>query len=338
MLILHSWGSRIKVIAGPDRQTADPHWKIHNSPKAAVGRSQRRWEKKAEREGTKKILVYAYAHRYAQRGRGEFGSGGGTGKAESILYKQAVLLQPEKEAAISLQEHRQPRPCGQRKRETDEDNVVVQASSPAYLFVFPKLCPIALLPPRGKPKRRTQPGSPPPPAFSAYPISCTSWYTNFGSLLMDRRGEEQNLTRAGRQASLLDLVLEILALDQLRDVVVVLVLLVLAALGFLHGLVALGQLAERGQGVGTELIQDAGDQLRQLLVFAVTVDGEGVGWDGSVNCRLGPAVSTCSLARSCFGGAIPLGAAKWMTLPSDLNILTSSIACMGWTFSFFREV
>jgi hypothetical protein len=35
-------------------------------------------------------------------------------------------------------------------------------------------------------------------------------------------------------------------------------------------------------------------------------------------------------------GHIPLGAAKWMTLPSDLNMLTSSIAWMGWVPSFFR--
>jgi hypothetical protein len=31
-----------------------------------------------------------------------------------------------------------------------------------------------------------------------------------------------------------------------------------------------------------------------------------------------------------------LGAEKWMTLPSLLNMLTSSIAWMGWTLSFLR--
>lgn len=31
----------------------------------------------------------------------------------------------------------------------------------------------------------------------------------------------------------------------------------------------------------------------------------------------------------------PLGAAKWMTLPSDLNMLTSSMAWMGCVLSFF---
>ena len=33
---------------------------------------------------------------------------------------------------------------------------------------------------------------------------------------------------------------------------------------------------------------------------------------------------------------IPLGAEKWMTLPSDLNMFTSSIWVMGWTLIFFR--
>jgi hypothetical protein len=39
-----------------------------------------------------------------------------------------------------------------------------------------------------------------------------------------------------------------------------------------------------------------------------------------------------------FGFDIPFGAAKWMTFPSSLNMLTSSIAWMGWTLSFFSEV
>lgn len=32
-----------------------------------------------------------------------------------------------------------------------------------------------------------------------------------------------------------------------------------------------------------------------------------------------------------------MGAAKWITLPSSLNMFTSSMAWMGWTLSFFRE-
>ena len=39
-----------------------------------------------------------------------------------------------------------------------------------------------------------------------------------------------------------------------------------------------------------------------------------------------------------WGGRVPFGAAKWMTFPSSLNMFTSSMAWMGWTFSFFREV
>lgn len=35
---------------------------------------------------------------------------------------------------------------------------------------------------------------------------------------------------------------------------------------------------------------------------------------------------------------IPLGAEKWMTLPSDLNMLTSSMAWIGCTFIFFSVV
>ena len=35
---------------------------------------------------------------------------------------------------------------------------------------------------------------------------------------------------------------------------------------------------------------------------------------------------------------IPFGAAKWMTLPSSLNMFTSSIAWIGWTLSFLSDV
>ena len=35
---------------------------------------------------------------------------------------------------------------------------------------------------------------------------------------------------------------------------------------------------------------------------------------------------------------VPFGAAKWITFPSSLNMFTSSMAWMGWTFSFLREV
>jgi len=35
---------------------------------------------------------------------------------------------------------------------------------------------------------------------------------------------------------------------------------------------------------------------------------------------------------------VPLGAAKWITFPSSLNIFTSSIAWMGCTLSFLSDV
>ena len=84
---------------------------------------------------------------------------------------------------------------------------------------------------------------------------------------------------------LLDVVLalEVLALDELGDlIVVVTTLLALAAL--LEALVALGELAEGSEGVGAELVKDAGDELGELLVLAVAVDGEGVGRHSGVDC------------------------------------------------------
>lgn len=97
------------------------------------------------------------------------------------------------------------------------------------------------------------------------------------------------------QFLLLDLALKVLALDQLGDLVVV--VLALAALGLGHGLVALGELAERGQGVGAELVEDAGHELGELLVLAVAVDGKGVGGDRGVDC-----CGMLALSGSSFSG------------------------------------
>jgi len=79
---------------------------------------------------------------------------------------------------------------------------------------------------------------------------------------------------------LLDLVLEVLASDEVGDLVIIGLLLAL-----LHVLVALGELAERGKRVGAKLVQDAGDELGELLVLAVAVDGKGVGGDRGVDYR-----------------------------------------------------
>jgi len=91
---------------------------------------------------------------------------------------------------------------------------------------------------------------------------------------------------------LLDFTLEILPRDQIRDIIIVLIvppsqpfpLPARAAVLLLQALVALGQLAEGGQAVGAELVEDAGDEFREFFVFAGAVDGEGVGGDGGVDC------------------------------------------------------
>ena len=80
---------------------------------------------------------------------------------------------------------------------------------------------------------------------------------------------------------LLDLVLEVLAGDEVGDLVVIRLLLAL-----LHVLVALSQLTERGKRIRPELVQDAGDELGELLVLAVAVDGKGVGGNRGVNCPI----------------------------------------------------
>jgi hypothetical protein len=86
---------------------------------------------------------------------------------------------------------------------------------------------------------------------------------------------------------LLDVVLalEVLALDELRDLVVVVTTL-LALTALLEALVALGELAEGSEGVGAELVKDAGDELSELLVLTVAVDGEGVGRHSGVDCEM----------------------------------------------------
>jgi hypothetical protein len=86
-------------------------------------------------------------------------------------------------------------------------------------------------------------------------------------------------------AYLLNLALEVLALNEVGDIILIIILLV-TALGLLHVLVALSELAEGGQGVGAELVQDTGDELGELLLLAVTVEGEGVGGDGGVDYRI----------------------------------------------------
>ena len=85
---------------------------------------------------------------------------------------------------------------------------------------------------------------------------------------------------------LLNIVLEVLTLHQLRDILIILLLTLTTSLVLLQVLVALGQLAQGGQAVGAELVQDTGDELGEFLLFAVTVEGEGVGGEGGVDCSV----------------------------------------------------
>lgn len=85
------------------------------------------------------------------------------------------------------------------------------------------------------------------------------------------------------KCNLLNIALEVLALNQVRDIVLILVLLALGTGLLLHVLVALGELAQGGKAVGAKLVEDTGDELGEFLLLAVTVEGEGVGGDGGVD-------------------------------------------------------
>lgn len=82
---------------------------------------------------------------------------------------------------------------------------------------------------------------------------------------------------------LFNLVLEVLALNKVGDIILLVVLLI--ALLLLHVLVALSELAQGSEGVGAELVEDVGDELSELLLLAVAVEGEGVGGDSAVDCE-----------------------------------------------------
>jgi hypothetical protein len=96
------------------------------------------------------------------------------------------------------------------------------------------------------------------------------------------RGEKKE-KRLIYSFSLLNGTLEVLALNKIRDVILILVILLTFTFLLLQTLVALGKLAERGQAVRAKLVQDTGDKLGELLLLAVAVDGKGVGGDGGVD-------------------------------------------------------
>lgn len=87
------------------------------------------------------------------------------------------------------------------------------------------------------------------------------------------------------QGSLLHLAFEVLPCNQVGNIIVIILVLIPTVL-FLQALVALRQLPQRSQAVGTELIEDTGDELGEFFVFAVAVNGKGVGGYGSVDCEV----------------------------------------------------
>lgn len=74
--------------------------------------------------------------------------------------------------------------------------------------------------------------------------------------------------------ALLDLALKVLSSHKIGDIVIVCLLLAL-----LHVLITLSQAAERGQRVRSELVQNSGDELSELLILTITIDRERVRGD-----------------------------------------------------------
>lgn len=102
------------------------------------------------------------------------------------------------------------------------------------------------------------------------------------------KGEKKDSLTQLFKPFLLNGAFEILSFDQIRNIILILVFfaffLAFASFLLLQTLVTLGQFAERSQAVGTELVQDSGDKFGEFLFFAVSVDGEGVGGNGGMDC------------------------------------------------------
>lgn len=79
--------------------------------------------------------------------------------------------------------------------------------------------------------------------------------------------------------------LEVGTLDKFRNIVVVIILLLaILTLFLLHALVGFGEAAQRGERVGPELVEDAGNELSQLFILAGTVNRKSVGWNSGMDC------------------------------------------------------
>lgn len=120
--------------------------------------------------------------------------------------------------------------------------------------------------------------------------------------------------------------LEVLALDKIWDII--LIILLLPFLLLLQVLVTLSELAQGGQAIRAQLVQDAGNKFRELLLLSIAVESKCVRRDGRVNYSM---ISNYfgSLEESYLSSELPFGFEKWMTLPSSLNMLTSSMAWIG---------
>ena len=88
---------------------------------------------------------------------------------------------------------------------------------------------------------------------------------------------------------LIDLTIKRLTGDQIRNIIVVIILRLFLLIPThthllpLHLLIALGKLAQRREAVRAQLVKNTRDEFRELFLLAVAVDCEGVGGDGGMN-------------------------------------------------------
>lgn len=120
-------------------------------------------------------------------------------------------------------------------------------------------------------------------ASSIYPVA---WSEKCPSLGNQEKRKKEEVSIYSLLFCLLNGTLKVLAFDKIRNVILIFVILLALAFLLLETLVALGKLAERGKAVGAKLVQDTGDELGELLLLAVTVDGKGVGGNGGVDWNM----------------------------------------------------
>lgn len=85
--------------------------------------------------------------------------------------------------------------------------------------------------------------------------------------------------------SLFNFSFEVLAFDKVWNLVIIIItFLFLSTFLLLQTLVGFGQPPQASQRVGTELIEDAGYEFSELLVFSVAVNCERVRGNGCMDC------------------------------------------------------